>query len=88
MAFRIKPEDISEEAFYACDGDLLHDFGLGNADLARILNAAVEAGIVSPPCHVIKHDDGYVIDPGYERRIRVWPGKGNGPNCEHYWGQE
>lgn len=53
MSGPIKPEDISEEAFYAHDGDMLHDFGLGKADLAKILNAAIDAGLVSPPCWAV-----------------------------------
>jgi hypothetical protein len=84
----IKPEDIPH--------DLIEDWIKDNVSrswpefIARRLNAAIEAGIVSPPCHVIRHDDGIVRDPGYHRNPRVWPGKPpeGSPNAEHYRGQE
>ena len=46
----IKPEDISDEAFDEMDGDYYSDFGMDKEDFAAILNAAIEAGVVSPPC--------------------------------------
>lgn len=76
----IKPEDVPKE--------LLGQGRLSPGFAAAFLNAAIEHGIVSPPCHVIKTDRGYVHDPGYKRHVRVWAGKAFGPHVEHYSGQK
>jgi hypothetical protein len=47
----IRPEDISDEAFDEMNGDYYSDFGMDKEDFAAILNAAIEAGVVSPPCY-------------------------------------
>ena len=85
----IKPEDVMQElvelAMERFENAYWND--VSPEQVALFLEDAIDLGLVSPPCHVIKHDDGYVIDPGYDRRIRVWPGKPCGPNSEHYKGQ-
>ena len=78
----IKPEDVPKSVWSE-----YVDMHVPLFHLVAFLNDCIEAGVVSPPCHCIKHDDGYVIDPGYERRIRVWPGKAYGLNIEHWKGQ-
>lgn len=84
----IKPEDISDDALNKMSREMWTDFHMDKIDAAKFLNAAIEAGLVSPPCHVIKTDRGYVHDPGYKRHIRVWAGKAFGPHVEHYIGQK
>lgn len=85
---KVKPEDVPPELAKI----LLEWTSIvprqARGKVAEMANQMIEAGLVSPPCHVIKHDDGYVIDPRYDRKVRVWPGKAYGPNVEHYWGQE
>jgi hypothetical protein len=87
----IKPEDVTQEQAWKFN-DIMQDYERFNSTFwAAILNAAIEAGVVSPPCHVIRHDVGmYIHDPGYGRKIRVWPGKPpeEHPRAEHYKGQE
>lgn len=55
----IKPEDISDDAFKACFGP---DLGIDVEDLADILNAAIEAGLVSPPVYAVRDDQGNLLD--------------------------
>jgi hypothetical protein len=82
----IKPEDIPNSMVWVMFGETLTP-----QTIAGLLNEAIEAGVVSPPCHVIRHAVGmYIHDPGYGRKIRVWPGKPpeDHPRAEHYKGQE
>lgn len=81
MSYTIKLEDVPEK--------IAKDFDwTPRSQIAAIINAAIEAGMVSPPCHVLTRSGGYVIDLGYDGAIRVWPGKAYGPNVEHYRGQK
>jgi hypothetical protein len=57
----IKPEDISDEAFDEMNGDYYSDFGMDKEDFAAILNAAIEAGVVSPPCWVVRDGFGDIV---------------------------
>lgn len=75
----IKPEGIPSE--------LVLELQLNETEISEVLNVCIEAGVVSPPAHCIKHDDGYVIDPGNERKIRIWPGRPERPHHEHWRGQ-
>lgn len=87
MSYTIKSEDVPAsliESLNACEGGDFMDAG----QIAAIVESAIEAGLVSPPCHVLTRDSGYVIDHGYDGAIRVWPGKGHGANVEHYRGQQ
>ena len=54
MSYHIKPEDIDDEAFESMGGDYWADFGMEKEEMADILNAAIEAGLVSPPCWVMR----------------------------------
>lgn len=51
---------------------------------AAILNAAIEAGLVSPPCHGIRHDGRLFMTGGM---VRLWPGKPEMSHHEHWKGQ-
>lgn len=90
MSYKVKPKDISCEFAEVAKELFKEGYWSHNTrhHAADFLNAAIEAGLVSPPCHVLTRDGGYVIDPGYDGAIRVWPGKACGPNVEHYWGQK
>ena len=51
---------------------------------AAILNAAIEAGAVSPPCHYIRHNGKIATISG---RVRLWPGGPKMDHHEHWKGQ-
>jgi hypothetical protein len=85
MAFRIKPEDVPAEL-----RDLANDYVQGAVvrewEIARILNAAIEAGLVSPPCHVHRYlgeleCQGGTLDPA------LFIGKPKEKGDEHWKGQ-
>lgn len=79
MSYKIKPEDIPNEMM----GDGRSEF----CDfLAAILNHAIEAGLVSPPCHVKRHlgeleCQGGTINP------QLFIGKPKEEGDEHWKGQ-
>jgi hypothetical protein len=89
----IKPEDVTQEllelAMERFENAYWND--VSPEQVALFLQDAIDLGLVSPPCHVIRHDVGmYIHDPVYGRKIRVWPGKPpeEHPRAEHYKGQE
>ena len=50
MSFKIKPEDVGQKLQDAC---WIHAKGEGASQrwsISEIINAAIEAGLVSPPC--------------------------------------
>jgi hypothetical protein len=76
----IKPEDISDEAFDEMDGDYYSDFGMDKEDFAAILNAAIEAGVVSPPCYALrKSENGELLT-----RFRVYTSREAANDCAPY----
>lgn len=89
----IKESDIGEPLIQAIEWKCKHvrdkwDWIPYSELIAAILNAAIDEGIVSPPCHVIRFDDGdYLTDADSQSQIYIGPGKGDGTHCEHYRGQ-
>lgn len=65
----IKPEDVPKEFVYEVVEKARRskiDAELGKStsneqEIADLLNAAIEAGIVSPPCWAVKHDNGVLF---------------------------
>ncbi len=86
MAFRIKPEDVTLELRQDI-AKRLFDHCVREWEIASILNAAIEAGLVSPPCYFITYPSGMPVmyEPG--EPIQIFPGKGDGPHCRHWKGQ-
>jgi len=74
----INPDDIPEALL---DASFIHARGEGPSQrwsIAEILNAAIEAGVVLPPCHYIRHNGKMVKVSG---RVRLWPGS---PEMDHH----
>lgn len=58
----IKPEDVPDEVAEDVKWLMLESESGGlKSDLAIILNAAIEAGIVSPSCWAVKHCNGVLF---------------------------
>jgi hypothetical protein len=86
----IKPEDISDDIAV----DILlsaQDCAFPPSVVAAILNAAIEAGVVSPPCHVVRDTVGKIVCTTVcgmkTNNIVVIQGKPFRPNHEHWKGQ-
>lgn len=87
----IKPEDVSsdlEDVINGLDGPTGY---LDSEDIAAILNAAIKAGIVSPPCWVMRFNGELQQDANGEPT--VWPSRGldspdGGISYEHWKGQK
>lgn len=87
MSYKVKPEDIDDEAFEAMGGNYWADFGMEKEEMAAIINAAIDAGLVSPPCHFIAYPSGMPVmhEPG--EPIQIFPGKCTEPHERHWKGQ-
>lgn len=91
MSYHIKPEDVPEEFFNRASTDFLsvwEDEAL--VDVAGILNAAIEAGLVSPPCYALRKPD----NGGLLTQHRVYTSRESANdaapyrhNVEHWKGQ-
>lgn len=92
MSHKIKPEDVSEVLISWAEDSV----GLGNGAwdcvdvqelCAAIINAAIEAGLVSPPCHFIAYPSGMPVmyEPG--EPIQIYPGKCSEHHHRHWKGQ-
>lgn len=87
----IKPSDIPDELESMCQG--IEWFQCGDMDkpaVAAILNAAIEAGLVSPPCYVWRFNGELQRDANGEPT--VWSSRGlDSPDgsisYEHWKGQ-
>ena len=87
MRYVIKPEDIPEEIGRTAWRIAVTSDKSGRRHLlAATLNAAIEAGLVSPPCYTIRNQqDGKLFhDVG---QVRLRPGKPQIPAHEHWKGQ-
>lgn len=81
----IKPSDIPDDlAEYVCTfADLSPKQGKGM--VAAILNAAIEAGVVSPPVFCVRQNGELrKFDSG---EVKVFPGKPWANDTEHWKGQ-
>ena len=59
----IKPQDVPED-FVGIAEELFEEGHWSNntkVNVARFLDAAIEAGLVSPPCWAVKHDNGVLF---------------------------
>lgn len=62
MSDVIKPEYVPDEFVEDIECFMIEDEkGSLKGDLAIILNAAIEARIVSPPCWAVKHNNGVLF---------------------------
>lgn len=86
MSYKIKPEDVPDNLLDAC---FLHAMGEGPSQrwsISEILNAAIEAGLVSPPCYTVRNlvTGQLFYDVG---QVQLRPGKPEIPAHEHWKGQ-
>lgn len=68
MSDVIKAEDVAEEFIGMIDEKILSYYDLLACDIAAILNAAIDAGLVSPPCWEVVGDD-YKIAMVFKRKV-------------------
>jgi len=64
----IKPEDIPDSLVGYQDGPDWISYGMDKEEFASILNDAIEAGVVSPPCWDIVHSDGFKSTTVYKTK--------------------
>lgn len=84
----IKPEDISDEAFAKLSHVFCPDTGIDKDDFSTILNAAIAAGLVSPPCYCLRWDGELQMNRDTEPVTpKVFPGTPWAADTEHYQGQ-
>lgn len=86
MSYTIKPEDVPASlvaSLNACEGSDFMDAG----QIAAIVESAIEAGLVSPPCYYIAYPSGMPVmhEPG--EPIQIFPGKCSNPHERHWKGQ-
>lgn len=85
----IKPSDIPDDLESMCQG--IEWFQCGDMDkpaVAAVLNAAIEAGVVSPPVRILRSRFG-VLEKGmlYVDDNEAQSHASPGGSSEHYWGQ-
>lgn len=88
MAFRIKAEDVPEDLARQCYE--LSDAPESKSQIfvAAILNAAIEAGLVSPPCWIARASNGQLISGTvYPSKEHAENYKWSSDNVEHWKGQ-
>ena len=86
MSYKINPEDVPIDFIAKHLKGRLFAESVYEADILVIINAAIEAGLVSPPCHVSRDEfgncdrlyDGAVIlraNPHPYRKSEHWKGQ-------------
>ena len=89
MSYKIKPEDVTqgilELAMERFENAYWNDVTAQN--VADFLEDAIDAGLVSPPCHFIAYPSGMPVmhEPG--EPIQIYPGKCSEPHHRHWKGQ-
>ena len=80
----IKPGDITNQMAATC---WIYARGEGESmkwSISEILNAAIEAGIVSPPCYCVRWNGEL---QKHENMVKLYPGKPWAHDTEHWKGQ-
>lgn len=85
MSYRIKAEDVPEELQDKINHEM-RNFSLTSLEIAIVIKEAIEAGFVSPPCHVHRYLDelecqGGTLEPA------LFVGKPKELGDEHWKGQ-
>ena len=80
----IRPEDIPDELIEKLVRPRKSDDW--KQQIADDLNVMIEEGVVSPPCHVLRHEDG-TLKGDRDGAIWVGAGKARFSIFEHYRGQ-
>lgn len=87
MSYKVKPEDVPDTLAIELQDNLsgvtIHAY---RSNISKILNAAIEAGLVSPPCYVHRYlgeleCQGGTLDPA------LFIGKPREAGDEHWKGQ-
>lgn len=96
MSYQVKREDIPDEFAEKCwihiSGDHFEPSDVAlKWSISEVLNAAIEAGLVSPPVYTVRDKDGYLLDDGiyglYSDPDRALDGHEDGCTAEHWKGQ-
>lgn len=69
MSYKVKPEDVTLELAEKC---WLHVRGEGPSakwSISEVINAAIEAGLVSPPCWVMRVHERIAKDMNHEPNV-------------------
>lgn len=74
MSYHVNPEDVTEHARMRIVNAINNSDRDFESEVAAILNAAIEAGLVSPPCKVARDNDGTLDKDSSCGEIRVWIG--------------